>query len=257
MKFLTVFLFIAFFSCKNSSETSVKTSKDSVADQKLFMPSYAVNNFEGTYNGNFDDGFITVVLNYVQGKNVSGYNLHKGQRRSINGTLEAATNGYKFILKEPGDNPYDGTFEFTIDTANFSLAGLWKPFDAAKTNTKKLSLQKQAKKLTDNYDDELGVWVPASGTYNTDTTLDFSPEGTCEYRLYAKPGDAASQMNTVKGNYVISKDTVFIEWQKNSFTPAQKMKLVRKKKVIKEDGYEREEQQLIGNGWKLSKFEAG
>ncbi len=257
MKFVIIVLSIAFFSCKNNDQTSATTFTDSTVNQKLYIPAYAVNNFEGTYSGNFDDGFITLVLNYVQGKNVSGYNLHKGQRRSINGTLQATTDGYKFVAKEPGDNPYDGSFEFTIDTVKFSLAGLWTPFDATKTNAKKLSLQKQPKKLTDNYEDELGIWVPASGTYNTDTTLNFSTEGTCEYAFYAKPGDSTSQINTVKGNYMVNKDTVFIEWQKNSFTPAQKMKLIRRLKKIKEDGYEREEQQLIGNGWKLAKFEAG
>ena len=90
-----------------------------------------------------------------------------------------------------------------------------------------------AKKRTDNFDEQLGIWVPASGTYNTDTTLEFFPEGTCEYKFYATPGDSTSQVSSVKGNFIQTKDTVLIEWQKNSFTPLQKMKLVLKTKKIK------------------------
>ena len=59
-----------------------------LSNQKIFIPSYAVNKFEGTYSGNFDQGFMIVVLNYLNGKNVSGYNLHKGRRRNINGILQ-------------------------------------------------------------------------------------------------------------------------------------------------------------------------
>ena len=88
MKYIPALLLLCFFSCKTkTSETNI-TAADSAANQKLFIQSYAVNNFEGTYSGSFDQGYITIVLNYISGKNVSGYNLHKGVRRSINGSLQ-------------------------------------------------------------------------------------------------------------------------------------------------------------------------
>jgi hypothetical protein len=256
MKFIFAFCLITFLnSCRNNTTVNQATSSSTeLANDKFFKSSYAVNNFEGSYAGNFDQGFITVVLNYINGKAVSGYNLHKGLRRSINGTLKPFENGYKFVLKEPGDNPYDGTFEFTIDTSKFAMEGMWNPFDTSKTKAKKLSLTKQEKKPFE-YDKELGMWVPATGTYSTDTTLDFAPEGTCEYKFYQKPGDSTSQVNSVRGNYIVHKDTVLIDWQKNTFTPSQKMKLIRRTKKLKEGGNEYEEQQLIGDGWKFSKFE--
>ncbi len=257
IKYIPAMLLLCFVSCKTNSTSSTTSVSDSAANQKLFIPAYAVNNFEGTYAGNFDQGLITIVLNYISGKNVSGYNLHKGVRRNINGNLQPEGDSYKFILKEPGDNPFDGTFEFTIDTVKFAMNGRWRPNDSSKTKSKTLALQKQPKKIPGNFDDELGMWVPASGTYSADTTLEFTPEGTCEYKFYATPGDSTSQVNSVKGNYVQVKDTVVIEWQKNSFTPLQKMKLVKKTKKIKTEGDSYDEQQLIGNGWKFTKFEGG
>lgn len=255
MKYIPALLLLCFLSCKTKTLETNITAADSAANQKLFIQTYAVNNFEGTYSGSFDQGYITIVLNYINGKNVSGYNLHKGVRRNINGNLEADANGFKFIVKEPGDNPFDGTFEFTIDTTKFALKGMWIPFDSTKTRSKALALLKQPKKTTVSYDDQLGLWVPATGTYSTDTTLDFSPEGICEYKFYATPGDSTSQATSVKGNYIMVKDTVLIEWQKNSYTPAQKMKLVKRTKKIKTEGNEYDEQQLVGNGWKFAKFE--
>lgn len=254
MKFYCAFCFLVFVhSCgdKTTVNEAIVTNT-SITNEKLFTPVYAVNNFEGSYVGNFDQGFITVVLNYINGKTVSGYNLHKGLRRSINGTLQPDANGYKFILKEPGDNPYDGTFECTIDTTKFRMEGMWNPFDISKTKAKKVSLLKQEKKPL-NYDEDLGMWVPATGSYNSDTTLDFAPEGICEYKFYQKPGDSTSQLISVKGNYILNKDTVSIDWQKNTFTPSQKMKLVKRKKIVKEGEYA--EQLLVGNGWKFVKFE--
>lgn len=255
MKYIFTIALLCFISCKTKTTETTLTSADSAANQKLFIPTYAVNNFEGTYSGSFDQGYITIALNYINGKNVSGYNLHKGIRRNINGTLQQEANGFKFFLKEPGDNPFDGTFEFTIDTLKFAINGMWIPFDSTKTKSKSLALLKQPKKTTVNYDEELGMWVPATGTYSTDTTLDFSPEGICEYKFYATPGDSTSQATSVKGNYILVKDTVLIEWQKNSFTPAQKMKLVKHTVKLKSEGNSYDEKRLIGNGWKFAKFE--
>lgn len=257
MKYISALLLLGIVSCKTRTTETTLSASDSAANRKLFIPAYAVYNFEGTYAGNFDQGLITIVLNYISGKNVSGYNLHKGVRRNINGSLQADGDGFSFILKEPGDNPFDGTFIFRVDTVQFSLKGTWTPNDSSKTKSKTLALQRQPKKSTANFDDQLGIWVPASGTYNTDTTLEFFPEGTCEYKFYATPGDSTSQVSSVKGNFIQTKDTVLIEWQKNTFTPLQKMKLVIKTKKIKRSGDSYDEQQLIGNGWKLAKLEGG
>jgi len=254
MKYLPALLLLGFFSCKTKNTDTTVSAADSAANQKLFIPAYPVNKLEGTYTGNFDQGYITIVLNYISGKNVSGYNLHKGIRRNINGSLQQQGESFTFTLKEPGDNPFDGTFEFTIDTTKFSMNGRWIPNDSSKTRSKTFALVRQQKKSGENYE-ELGMWVPATGTYSTDTTLEFNPEGTCEYKFYATPGDSTSQVTSVKGNYIMVKDTVLIEWQKNTFTPSQKMKMIKRNVKVKAEGSSYEELQLSGHGWKYSQFQ--
>ena len=121
-------------------------------------------------------------------------------RRNINGELSEQNGKFSFVLKEPGDNPYDGVFEFSIDTVNFKLTGWWKPFDSSKVRSKELKLDRKAA-WNGDYSNQLGTWIPASGTYATDTLLVFNPEGTCSYDFYEKPGDPNSQLVSVKGNY--------------------------------------------------------
>lgn len=248
---LAVLFLLASCNNKNKGGDANATSLEPVG--KIYVPTYKVENFEGSYTGSFDKGLITVVINYVNGKNVSGYNLHKGLRRNINGSLTEENGKFSFELKEPGDNPFDGTFSFTIDTTNFTLAGWWTPFDSTKTSSKQLSLAKKAAASRD-YSDQLGSWIPASGTYATDTILQFDPQGTCQYNFYEKPGDSTSQMITVKGNYAIQQDTVIIEWQRNDYTPDQKMKLVKLHKKVKADDYDYDELMLKGHGWKMTQF---
>ncbi len=255
---LAILIISFFISCKEKSNSTISSAKDSTAlpDYKFYVPSYAVEKLQGTYTGSFDKGFITIVLNYIGGKNVSGYNLHKGLRRNINGVLSENGSKFQFELKEPGDNPFDGRFQFSIDTSNFNLSGWWKPLDSTKTSSKQLTLTRKPDS-EDDYSNQLGVWVPATGTYATDTLLQFDVKGTCEYNFYEKPGDSTSQMISVKGNYITNKDTILIEWQKNEYTPEQKMKLVKYRKKMKQDNYDYEELTLKGHGWKMSQFEGG
>ena len=155
MRYLLTALIIIIFSCQQQSSTTQVQSK--ITDSsKLYIPAYSVNKFEGTYSGSFGDGYMTLVLNYVNGKNASGFNIHKGNRRNINGELQPAAAGYQFTMKEPGDNPYDGIFTFTIDTVNFTISGQWDPFDSSKTKARSFTLQKQKIKSLNS----MSNWAP-------------------------------------------------------------------------------------------------
>ena len=239
--------------CGSKEKEARVMSASKVTNQKSSLSSFQVNKFEGTYTGSFDRGFITLNLNYVTGQHVSGYDIQRGLRRNINGSLTPGGKTFAFNLKEPGDNASDGIFQFTIDTSRFIVNGRWKSFDTSKIVSKALVLKKQPKKTESNLDNELGTWVPARSNYRTDTTLDFSGEGICEFRFYQFPGDSTSQLLSVKGSYIRIKDSVLIEWQKNSWTPAQKMKLVVNHKPRRAAGID--EQRLVGHGWKLIKLE--
>ena len=209
--------------------------------------------YMGTYSGSFNKGIMTLVINYISGRTVSGYNIHKGLRRNFNGEVSREGSALNFVLKEPGDNPFDGTFYFALDTTSLLIRGKWVANDSAKLSTKKLALSRRPET-----EEVMGAnqWTTLTGR---DTTLNFSTNGTCEYTFYERPGDSTSQLITVRGNYEKQNDTFRIEWGKNTHTPAQTMKMIlRHVKLKTADGENYEEIHLAGHGLELrEKFEAG
>ena len=217
----------------------------------LLVPGYPVVKFEGIYSGSYANGFISINLNYVQGKIASGFAIQRGTRRNLNGTLKPNGKSFSFLMNEPGNMKSDGLFQFSIDTAKFALSGVWKAFDTSNIASVPILLKKQAVKTELINQNELGTWIPLKGSFRKDTTLDFSTVGICEYKFYEYAGDSTSRIISVKGSYVIKKDSVYIDWQKNAWTPALKMKLIRT--ALKIAGKEDPELRLSGNGWKLVK----
>ena len=244
---------LVIFSCsdKTSQVTKINNASNSA---RLYLPSYPVNKFEGSYSGAFSKGFITINLNYVQGKTASGYEIQRGVRRNLNGTLQPNGKSFLFTMKEPGTETSDGIFQFSIDTSRFILNGTWKSMDTSVIASIPVSLKKQPTKTEANYENELGTWLPQKGAFRKDTTLDFSPLGICEYKFYQFPGDSTSHIISVKGSYIRNKDSVFIDWQKNSWTPILKMKLIRMDVKVPHKEYD--EEHLVGHGWNLVKVEA-
>jgi len=120
-------------------EDTVKTNST-----ELFRTKYDTEKFLGEYMGTFGKNTLILDINYVNGNNVSGYNIVKGNRRNIKGTLEDKGNAFSFRLEEPGSDKYDGVFEFTIDTATLTASGKWAPLDPAITEQKTYTLQKRS-----------------------------------------------------------------------------------------------------------------
>jgi hypothetical protein len=89
-----------------------------------------VTAFKGMYLGYFGNSPIEIALEMV-GENgaVTGYSLHKGLKRPLNGTwaILDGTSKVKFILNEPGDNKFDGHFDLMIDAETFEGGGTWVP----------------------------------------------------------------------------------------------------------------------------------
>jgi hypothetical protein len=210
--------------------------------------------YMGYYNGSFGKGIITVAINYISGKNVSGYDLHKGLRRNLNGTVTNRGDGLQFALKEPGDNPLDGVLYLFLDTAGMKLKGKWQPLDSTRITAKNLVLSRIQKSTGSAQEREANdlLWrLPDGGE---DTTLLFKSDGSCEYAFYLRPQDSTSQLITIKGTYHREVDTFRVEWQKNSYTPAQVMKLIETRIRVGQDkdyeGYDL--LTLKGHGWIFS-----
>jgi hypothetical protein len=87
------------------------------------------SNLEGAYTGFFADGEITLWISKIDFKTgeVNGKNIFKGNERILKGKVEFINDFALFILKEPGDQEFDGVFEFKIlESDPQCITGYWK-----------------------------------------------------------------------------------------------------------------------------------
>jgi hypothetical protein len=88
----------------------------------------------GSFVGDFGDNKITVLIIKAQGDTILGRSIVGGNERPFSGTLVEKGDSWQILAKEPGDNPDDGTFDFSVQTDNPDLlTGNWKPYDADKS----------------------------------------------------------------------------------------------------------------------------
>src|SRR5476651_804376 len=69
---------------------------------------------------------INISIDTVDGQKVSGHSVVAGNFRPFKGTVEKDGSTYKFSVKEPGDDQYDGAFTFSISEADSSMNGTWR-----------------------------------------------------------------------------------------------------------------------------------
>lgn len=185
----------------------------------------------GTYTGQFGKGLITVVVNYINGQTISGYDIHKGLRRNFNGEVSQQGGALRLSLAEPGSNPLDGVFTMDLDTISWKMKGKWAPFDSSKGSVRQMAL---SRKVTSDsvFDLRRGYWD--AGTSSRDSVLMFQADGTCSFEFYERPQDSTSQMITIKGNYVSNGKECRIEWEKNDHFHSMKLQIWVEKDSIPE-----------------------
>jgi hypothetical protein len=169
----------------------------------------------GIYTGEFAGSPISIVLNYISGRNVSGYNVHKGLKRNIRGTLEPAGPMLKFTMREPGNNKYDGIFNFYLDSGTLAGRGRWTPMVDSTQTPKDFTI---AKKKAKDYD-PLNAMLSDS---LTSQTLWLKEDGSAEFAFYQNDSTKMAQQNTILGNWQQKGDSVIVFWQKNERFPARR-----------------------------------
>jgi YARHG domain len=138
-KFLLSFLAISFLlACNNEkkTDTAEKELKDDTAampDTKTPSAAPVPSVYEallGSYVGAFGDNKITLLITRADKDSVAGRSIVGGNDRPFAGTI--AKKGYIFYVnaKEPGNDKYDGVFDFEIDENQpANVNGVWKPND--------------------------------------------------------------------------------------------------------------------------------
>ena len=224
---------LLFTGCKEA--TTVSNSQKS--DSTTHIATYNYPRLQGTYRGDFDGSDISLVLRYVTGRHAAGYNIHKGLRRNMSGSMKPTSNGFSFTLSEPGDNPYDGVFNFTLDTSTLQITGNWKPADTRNLTEKEFVLKRDITDATadDNTD---FFWTDSIGK------IAFSANNMCIYRYYPK---GRKQFIEINGNWKLQNNIYTIDWQPNSVFPSRRSSF-KKQKMDGAEGTEDYEVELVGEG---------
>jgi hypothetical protein len=190
----------------------------------------------GTYIGDFKGSPIAITLNYVGSNHATGYNIHKGLKRNISGTIESDANGLHLVMEEPGNNQYDGKFDFVIDTTKWTGSGTWKPFK--KGDAANFTLRKQ---LGTSDDEQWGsTYMDSLQNY-----IILKPDGSCTYS-YLTDTTKTGQEITISGNYSKDKNTYTVFWQKNDVFPQKSTFKLIEVKPNKDEEYV--EKSLKGEG---------
>jgi hypothetical protein len=86
---------------------------------------------------------INVSIDAITGDKVVGHSVVAGNDRPFSGGLQKVGSTYKFVVKEPGNDKYDGTFQFTIAEGDSIVRGTWKATGNIKIASRKYELTKR------------------------------------------------------------------------------------------------------------------
>ena len=194
--------------------TGKKGKDSSIAKQDTtFLPiNYEYKKLEGVYSGEFGGSDIHISLRHVNGRRAVGYSLHKGLKRNFSGSMKLEGAGFRFKLSEPGNNQYDGIFDFLLDTVSFNIKGSWTPNDLKNLTAKNYSLVRiydTAEQFSPVFNDSLGG-------------LNFNSDGLCSYETYQKENvENQPPPVTARGNWTKKGEELIIDWEPNTIFPSR------------------------------------
>ena len=156
--FLLLAFPVLFIACTDRPKEAVTANGDSVTATTAVLDPEMNTELYGSYTGKFEtvegtsgesddylDGSapISLMITRITANTVVGKSVLKGKVRPFSGKLTASGNSYRFTVDEPGDDKYDGRFDFTI--TGDSLKGTWKAFDPSVPRPQKeYALRKKA-----------------------------------------------------------------------------------------------------------------
>lgn len=84
---------------------------------------------------------INLSIDSIQGNKVKGHSVVAGNSRPFSGTIRKDGENYVVQAREPGDDQYDGAFQFTLMPASHEVQGIWI------ANNKQLAVTQRRYKL--------------------------------------------------------------------------------------------------------------
>jgi hypothetical protein len=187
-----------FISCKDKKESAKKELTSNVqAEQPPAQTTPAVNpveKFLGSYVGPFGDNKITMLIIRVTRDSVEGRTVVGGNDRPFTGTTTESNGRYSFHANEPGDDPDDGVFDFSILVTNpDTITGSWKP-----NNPKKPAKQYALQRKKFEYKPGVGEWPEASQRLLKADDVEDLPKSELEFmrnEIFARHGYCFKKKN--------------------------------------------------------------
>ena len=157
-------------------------------DAQLVKEDNTADHILGSYVGEFGVNKINITLVKAEEWSAEGFSVCAGNFRKLSGTFDLMEDDkYTFTLKEPGDDKYDGVFEFVLDAATKKIEGTWDPYKKEGNSSKNYSLSKRVFK----YDPSFGNYPESSQRELTeDDLINLVGEELTEMRneIYARHG---------------------------------------------------------------------
>lgn len=86
---------------------------------------------------------ITVSIDSISGDSLIGHSVVAGNRRPFKGTIKLDDETYKIDVSEPGTDPYDGHFEFSIALKGDEIIGTWEAYRNIEIKKRRYTLKKR------------------------------------------------------------------------------------------------------------------
>jgi len=215
-------------------ESSTDTTELVSAPETLDLLGYWVGDFmPGGPDGEWDktmyidEGFmwnrqnkINISIDYMADEKITGHSVVAGNDRPFTGSYYEKDGIYYFEVKEPGDDKYDGKFEFRIE--NNALIGTWKAFKKIEIQERKYDLAKREFKYNPD------VMLERRGPFVNwekfkSEIVKFDEEYSEEYREFETATDAIYEINASnkiltkadvenlkKGDLIIIRNTIYV-----------------------------------------------
>ncbi len=197
--------------------SSVELENQMIAELATINP----NEYIGYYVGDFVAGTtvkeggtyenkINISIDNIEGEKIKGHSIVAGNNRPFEGTFNATQ--LKAKVKEPGDDKYDGVFNFEFDDKGTFIVGTWE------ANDKKLKVTKRKYKLnkvkyvydkTQELPENLG-WADLYGKYDDiDEDAEFLTQDVLKHNASNKELQAKDIENMYKGDLEVLRNSIY------------------------------------------------
>ncbi len=155
---IPVFCCAVICSCNNNAPKTADNNppaknEAAAANNPTATPHPAIGNWVGFLG----DNKVNISIQEVAGNTIAGKSIAAGNYRDIKGTIEDKGSEYVIHMTEPGDDKYDGVFDFSIKKEGWVCSGKWVPND--KTLQTKLFT---CSKKDFVYKPDVGIYTDAS-----------------------------------------------------------------------------------------------